>query len=155
MIYRIVGRRLSQWYSVRLLIWRLGGWAIHRRSSLAKSVHRNRPDKKHYSCFGNCRQLSSNKFVALHAINKKNSSKSSNCYRPSALGGPAVFCNKSDLLHYMQDCVQSKKYSDKFAIRSKRRFSIERCLCPEILIWSFLYSYVTKRIRLRSAVLPS
>ena len=29
-----------------------------------------------------------------------NSSKSSNCYGPRAFGGPEVFCNKSDLLHY-------------------------------------------------------
>jgi len=52
--------------------------------------------------------------------------------------GPAVFCNKSYLLHYIYKIVQSKKsrsqYFAKFAISSKRRFSIERCLCPEILV---------------------
>jgi len=42
----------------------------------------------------------------------------------------------------------------KFARSRKRRFSNERRLCPEILVRFFLYSYVTKGIRLRSAVLP-
>jgi len=31
------------------------------------------------------------------------------------------------------------QYSAEFAI-SKRRFSIERCLCPEIRVWFFMYS---------------
>jgi len=52
--------------------------------------------------------------------------------------GPAVFCNKSYLLHYIYKFVQSKKprsqYFAKFAISRKRRFSIERCLFPEILV---------------------
>jgi len=33
-------------------------------------------------------------------------------------------------------------------------FLIERYLCPEILVWFFLYNYVAKGIRLPSAVLP-
>ena len=50
---------------------------------------------------------------------------------------------------------QSKKsLLCKFAISSMQRFSIERCLCPEILLRFFLYSCVTKGIRLQSAVLP-
>jgi len=46
------------------------------------------------------------------------------------------------------------QYFAKCAISIKRRFSIECYLCPEILVWFFLYSYVTIDIRLRSAVLP-
>ena len=38
------------------------------------------------------------------------------------------------------------QYFAKVAISSKRRFSIERCLCPEILVWFFLYSHVAKGI---------
>jgi len=30
-----------------------------------------------------------------------NSSKCSNCYGPRVFGGPAVFCNKTYLLHYI------------------------------------------------------
>ena len=48
--------------------------------------------------------------------------------------GPGVFCNKSYLLHYI-DLFQSKKsVFAKFAISSKRRFPVESCLCPEILV---------------------
>jgi len=36
-----------------------------------------------------------------------NSSKCSNCYGPRAFGGPAVFCNKSYLSHYISDFFQS------------------------------------------------
>jgi len=46
------------------------------------------------------------------------------------------------------------QYFAKFSVSSKQRFSIEDCLCPEILVWLFLYSYITKGIRLRSVVLP-
>jgi len=46
------------------------------------------------------------------------------------------------------------QYFAKIAISSKRRFSTERCLCPKIIVWLFLYSCVAKGIRLRSAVLP-
>jgi len=82
-----------------------------------------------------------------------NNSKCSHCYGPRAFGSPAVFCNNSYLLHYI-DLFQSKKSAfAKFAVSSKRRFPIESCLCPEILVWFFLYSYVTNCIRLRSAVL--
>ena len=53
---------------------------------------------------------------------------------PALLGGPAVFCNKSYLLHYI-DLFQSKKsIFPKFAISSNRRFAIESCVCPEILV---------------------
>jgi len=38
--------------------------------------------------------------------------------------------------------------------RTTRTFPVERCLCPNILVWFFFCSYVTKGIRLRSAVLP-
>ena len=62
---------------------------------------------------------------------------------------------KSYLLHFIYKFVQSKKsLFCSVAISSQRRFSIESCLCPEILVWFFLYSYVTEGIRLRSAVLP-
>jgi len=42
---------------------------------------------------------------AQYRINS--SSKCSNCYGPRAFGGPTVFCNKSDLSHYIQDFFQS------------------------------------------------
>ena len=80
-----------------------------------------------------------------------NSSRCSNCYGPRAFGGPAVFCNKSYLLHYKIVFSLRSQYFAKFATSRKRSFSIERCLRPEILVWFFLYSYVTKGIRLRSA----
>jgi len=79
-----------------------------------------------------------------------NSSKCNNCYRPRVFGGPTVFC-----LCKIFFSLRSQ-YFAKFAISrpSKRRFSIERWLYPEILVWFFLYSYVTKATGLRSAVLP-
>jgi len=43
--------------------------------------------------------LKSNSSLPQCRIN--NSSKCSNCYGPRAFGGPAVFCNKTCLLHYI------------------------------------------------------
>jgi len=68
-----------------------------------------------------------------------------------------IITDKSYLLHYTvyKNLFSLRsQYFAKLAISSKRRVSIERCLCPEILVWFFLYSYVTKGIRLRSVVLP-
>ena len=39
--------------------------------------------------------------VTLLQCRINHSSKCSNCYRPRAFGGPAVFCNKFYLLHYI------------------------------------------------------
>ena len=74
---------------------------------------------------------------------------------PALLGAPRS--SVINLIYYIIYKIAfslRSQYFDKFAISSKRRFSIERCLCPEIFVWFFLYSYVTKHIRLRSAVLP-
>ena len=76
----------------------------------------------------------------------KNSSKCSNCYGPRAFGGSAVFSNKCYLLHYIEDFFNLRsQYFATFAISSKRRFSIEHCLCPEILFLFFFYSYAQNR----------
>jgi len=79
-----------------------------------------------------------------------NSSKCSDCYGPRAFGGPAVFCNKSYLLHCIRNCsvweVNKSVFCYICRVSSKRRFSIERCLCPEILVFFFLYSYEQKAL---------
>jgi len=94
-----------------------------------------------------------NPVFGLRQCRINNSSKCSNCYGPRAFGGPAVFCNKSCLLHYVYDFFSLRShYSAKFAISSKRRFSTERRLRPEILLRFFLYSYATKGLRLWPAV---
>jgi len=74
-------------------------------------------------------------------------------YGPRVFGGPAVFCNKSDLLHRIFFFSLRSQYFAKFAVSSSRRLLSERCLYPEILAWFFLYSYVTKGMRLQSAVM--
>ena len=64
----------------------------------------------------------------------KNSSKCSNCYGPRAFGGPrSSVINLADYIVYDFFSLRSQ-YFAKFAVRSKRRFPSERCLCPEILV---------------------
>jgi len=112
-----------------------------------------------------CGEMVVSKFIAIFSLRKykriqiptgqcriKNSSKCSNWlrfWRPRA-----VLVLKSYLLHYILDFFsQRSQYFAKFAIRRKRRFSVEHWLCPETLVWISLYSYVTKGMRLPSAVL--
>jgi len=75
---------------------------------------------------------------------------------PAFFGAPQSSGSTSYLLHYTVYKIffnLRNQYFVKFAVISKQRFSIEGCLCPEILVWFFLYSYITKGIKLRSAVL--
>ena len=109
--------------------------------------------------YGNCDVISKStddgriRWIEINFVQRQcrinNSTKCSNWN-----GSYAVSCNESFYyiwLVYNTFFSLRTQYFAKFAISSKRRFSIERCLCPEILVWSFLYSYVTKDIRLRSA----
>jgi len=62
-----------------------------------------------------------------------NSSKCSNCYGSRDFGGPAVFCNKSYLLHYI-DLFQSKKsVFAKFAVVSEG-FQL-KAVCVQIFLF--------------------
>jgi len=73
---------------------------------------------------------------------------------PALLGGPRS--SVINLIYYIIHKIffnLRSQYFANLATSSKRWFSIERRLSPEILVGFFLYSYVTKGIRLRSAVL--
>ena len=73
---------------------------------------------------------------------------------PALLGAPRSSVT-NHIYYIIYKIFQSKnQHFAKFAISRKRTFPIERCLCPNILVWFFLYSYVTKGIKLRSAMLP-
>ena len=82
-----------------------------------------------------------------------NSSKCSNCYGTCAFGGPVAFCNKYYCIKQISFSLGSQ-YFAKFSASSKRRFSIERSLYPEFIVWFSVHSHVTKDMGLRSAVLP-
>ena len=72
---------------------------------------------------------------------------------PALLGGPRS--SAINLFYYIIYNIffsLRSQYFAKFAKSSKRRFLIERCLYPEILVWFFLYSYVANGIGLRSSV---
>jgi len=75
-------------------------------------------------------------------------------YGPHAFGSPRS--SIINLIYYISHKIflsLRSQYLAKFAINSKGRFSIDLCLCPEIVVWFFLYRYVAKGV-LRSAVLP-
>ena len=51
---------------------------------------------------------------------------------PALLG--ATRCSEINLIHYIiYNIVFNLKYFAQFSISNKRRFSVERCMCPEIL----------------------
>ena len=59
---------------------------------------------------------------------------------PALLGAPVS--SVMNLIYYIINknlFSLRSQYFAKFAISSKRRFSIERCLCPQILVCCFLY----------------
>jgi len=59
---------------------------------------------------------------------------------PAVLGAP-----RSSVINLIYYIIYENLFSlrsqcfAKFSISRKRRFSIERCLCPEIRVWCFLY----------------
>ena len=64
-----------------------------------------------------------------------NSSKCSNCYGPRVLGTP--WSSEINLIYYIVYKIffnLRSQYCAKLAVSSKQMFSIEGCLCPEILV---------------------
>jgi len=73
---------------------------------------------------------------------------------PALLGAPRSTVIK--FIYYINLIYFSlgSQYFAKFAVSSKRRFSIEPSLYPEFLVWFYVRSHATQDMRLRSAVLP-
>ena len=68
-----------------------------------------------------------------------NSSKRSNCYGPRVFGGSrSSAINLIYYIVYKTFFNLRSQYCAKLAVSSKLRFSIEGCLCPEILVRLFL-----------------
>jgi len=84
-----------------------------------------------------------------------NSSKCSNRYGPRVFG--ASRSSAINLIYYIAYMILfnlRNQYFTKFAVSVSKDFQLKSVCVQKVFFDSFLYSYVTKDIRLRSAVLP-